>query len=152
MGSEDLALVSALGTEAVLKIPVTMSCSQAAVIRAGVGFLYPAYKSLHAIMSDDREASLTWMRYWVVLAVFSMIETIVDPLLDFLPGYLLGKCIFLVWCMAPSKNSGANLLFTQIIFPLFKKHHEEIDQQAKIVHDSFMEKFGRYFYGKQKKW
>ena len=150
--------------------------AQSLVIRAGVGFVYPAYKSLHAIMSDDREASLTWMRYWVVLAVFSMIETVVDPLLDFLPGYLLGKCIFLVWCMAPSNKSGSNLVFTQvaflkmlihkdskiflsmailqIIFPMFKKHHEEIDQQARIVHDSFMEKFGKLIYGngKIKKW
>ena len=91
-----------------------MSCSQAGVIRAGVGFLYPAYKSLHAIMSDDREAGLAWMRYWVVLAVFSMVETIADPLLDFLPGYLLGKCVFLVWCMAPSDKSGSNLVFTQV--------------------------------------
>ena len=88
--------------------------AQSLVIRAGVGFLYPAYKSLHAIMSDDREASLTWMRYWVVLAVFSIIETVVDPLLDFLPGYLLGKCIFLVWCMAPTNKSGSNLVFTQV--------------------------------------
>ena len=148
--------------------------AQSLVIRAGVGFMYPAYKSLHAIMSDDREASLTWMRYWVVLAVFSMIETVVDPLLDFLPGYLLGKCIFLVWCMAPTNKSGSNLVFTQvgnidsliakvifynvpilqIIFPMFKKHHEEIDQQARIVHDSFMEKFGKFIYGngKMKKW
>ena len=88
--------------------------AQALVIRAAVGFLYPAYKSLHAIMNDDREASITWMRYWVVLAVFSILETLVDPLLDFLPGYLLGKCLFLVWCMAPSKHSGSNLVFTQV--------------------------------------
>ena len=99
---------------AVLTILVTMSCSQAAVIRMGVGFLYPAYKSLHAIMSDDREAGLAWMRYWVVLAVFSLLETLLDPLLDFLPGYLLSKCIFLVWCMAPSSKSGSNLVFTQV--------------------------------------
>ena len=98
----------------VLTILVTMSCSQTMVIRSGVGFIYPAYKSLHAIMSDDREAGLAWMRYWVVLAVFSMLETIVDPLLDFLPGYLLGKCVFLVWCMAPSDKSGSNLVFTQV--------------------------------------
>ena len=90
-----------------------MAC-QSHVIRSGVGFIYPAYKSLHAIMSDDREASLNWMRYWVVLAVFSILETVVDPLLDFLPGYLLGKCLFLVWCMAPSNKSGSNLLFTQV--------------------------------------
>ena len=43
-----------------------MAC-QSHVIRAGVGFIYPAYKSLHAIMSDDREASLNWMRYWLML-------------------------------------------------------------------------------------
>merc|ERR1711971_607393 len=73
MGSEDLVLVAALATEVVLTILVTMSCSQTRVIRSGVGFLYPAYKSLHAIMSDDREAGLAWMRYWVVLAVFSML-------------------------------------------------------------------------------
>merc|ERR1711971_1369012 len=120
--------------EVVLTILVTMSCSQTMVIRSGAG--------------------LAWMRYWVVLAVFSMLETVVDPLLDFLPGYLLGKCVFLVWCMAPSDKSGSNLVFTQIIFPLFKKHHEEIDQQARIVHDSFMEKFGKLIYGngKLKKW
>ena len=93
----------------------TNMTAQALVIRAGVGFLYPAYKSLHAIMNDDREASITWMRYWVVLAVFSIIETVVDPLLDFLPGYLLGKCLLLVWCMAPTKHSGSNLVFTQVL-------------------------------------
>merc|ERR1712045_520339 len=135
-------------------LTIVMSCSQTLVIRAGVGFLYPAYKSLHAIMSDDREAGLAWMRYWGGLAVFSMLETLVDPVLDFLPGYLLTKCVFLIWCMAPSNKSGSNLVFTQIIFPLFKKHHEEIDQQARIVHDSFMEKFGKLIYGngKMKKW
>ena len=42
----------------------------------------------------------------------------------------------------------------QVIFPLFKKHHEDIDHQARIVHDSLMEKFGRIIYGngKLKKW
>ena len=84
------------------------------IIRASVGFVYPAYKSLQAVMSDEREDALTWLRYWVVLAVVSLVETVVDPLFDFFPGYLLGKCVFLVWCMAPSKNSGANLLFTQV--------------------------------------
>ena len=117
-------------------------------------------------MSDEREEALKWLRYWVVLAVFSLAETVADPLFDFFPGYLLGKCVFLVWCMLPTYG-GANLLFTkvsnmytyksfiiffQIIFPLFKKHHEEIDQQAQIVHDSVMQKVNRYLYGKQKTW
>ena len=95
---------------------------QSLVIRAAVGFLYPAYKSLHAVMNDDREASINWLRYWVVLAVFSVIESLVDPLLDFLPGYLLGKCLFLLWCMMPSKNSGSNLVFTQVVRSYFMEN------------------------------
>ena len=33
--------------------------AQQLVIRAGVGFLYPAYKSLHAIMSEGSDAPLS---------------------------------------------------------------------------------------------
>ena len=83
------------------------------IIRAAVGFIFPAYSSLKAVMSDEREEALKWLRYWVVLAVFSLAETVADPLFDFFPGYLLGKCVFLVWCMLPTYG-GANLLFTQV--------------------------------------
>ena len=41
---------------------------------------------------------------------------VADPLFDFFPGYLLGKCVFLVWCQAPSNHSGANMLFNQVGF------------------------------------
>ena len=86
-----------------------------AIIRAGVGFIYPSYKSLQAVMTDEKEDDLTWLRYWVVLSVVSMIELVVDPIVDFFPGYLLAKCAFLIWCMAPIQNNGANLIFTQVI-------------------------------------
>ena len=88
--------------------------SQGAFIRLAVGFIYPAYKSLQAIMTADQEDDMTMLRYWVVLAVVSMIETIADPLFDFLPGVLLGKCVFLSWCMLLSENTGANLLFSSV--------------------------------------
>ena len=39
-----------------------------AIIRAGVGFIYPSYKSLQAVMTDEKEDDLTWLRYWVVLS------------------------------------------------------------------------------------
>ena len=88
--------------------------SQGAFIRIAVGFIYPAYRSLQAIMTEDCDDDMTMLRYWVVLAVVSLIETIVDPLFDFLPGYLLGKCIFLFWCMLPGEHSGANLIFSRV--------------------------------------
>ena len=85
-----------------------------AVVRALVGFVYPSYQSLQAVMSEDMEDDLTWLRYWVVLSVVHLVELVVDPLVDFFPGYLLAKCGFLVWCMAPVQNNGANLIFSQV--------------------------------------
>ena len=38
-----------------------------------------------------------------------------DIFLPLSPGYLLAKCAFLVWCMAPVQNNGANLIFTQVL-------------------------------------
>ena len=115
-------LQPAVCTSLICRCCSLIMAGQSLVIRAAVGFLYPAYKSLHAVMNDDREASINWLRYWVVLAVFSVIESLVDPLLDFLPGYLLGKCLFLLWCMMPSKNSGSNLVFTQVVRSYFMEN------------------------------
>ena len=61
-------------------------------------------------MEDD----LTWLRYWVVLALVSLVEMIVDPMVDYFPAYLLAKCAFLIWCMAPNPNNGASFVFTQV--------------------------------------
>merc|ERR1711990_614051 len=118
------------------------------VIRQAVGFIYPAYKSLQAVMTEeDQEDDLTWLRYWVVLAAVHMVELVVDPLVDFFPGYLLAKCAFLVWCMAPIQNNGANLIFTQIIFPLFKKHHQKIDEQVSLMEETLQQKVAKFMRG-----
>ena len=70
---------------------------------------------LQAVMTDEVEDDLTWLRYWVVLATVSLVEMVVDPLVDYFPVYLLAKCVFLIWCMAPSPNNGASFVFTQVI-------------------------------------
>merc|ERR1712014_381317 len=117
----------------------TMGGDTGQVVRALIGFAYPSYQSLQAAMTEDPEDDLQWLRYWVVLATVHMIELVVDPLVDFFPGYLLAKCAFLVWCMAPVQNNGANLIFTQIIFPLFKKHHQKIDEQVSLMEETLQQ-------------
>ena len=120
------------------------------LLRTGVGFIYPVYRSVLAVLSEEVEDDLTWLRYWVVLALVSIVELMVDPLVDFFPGYLLAKCAFLIWCMAPLENNGVSFIFTQvilqtsskwkklrrsaytkllfqIIFPLFKKRYLKIE-------------------------
>ena len=70
-------------------------------------------RSVLASLSEDPEDDLVWLRYWVVLALVSLLELVLDPLVDCLP-FLLAKCAFLVWCMAPSPNNGASFVFTQV--------------------------------------
>ena len=89
------------------------------VLRTSVGFIYPVVKSVQAILSEDMEDDLTWLRYWVVLALVSLIEMAVDPMVDYFPAYLLAKCAFLIWCMAPSPNNGASFVFTQVWARIF---------------------------------
>merc|ERR1711997_517715 len=86
--------------------------------RTLVGVVYPAFASLKAVLSGSADQSAAWLRYWVVLGVFSVLELLADPLLNPLsysfPLYLVLKCSFLVWCMAPVKWNGSDLLFNQV--------------------------------------
>ena len=86
--------------------------------RTLVGVAYPAFASLKAVLSDSPESSVAWLRYWVVLGVFSVVELLLDPLINPLvysfPTYLVLKCLFLVWCMAPVEWNGSDIIFNQV--------------------------------------
>merc|ERR1712071_253947 len=117
--------------------------------RTLIGVAYPAFASLKAVLSDSPESSVAWLRYWVVLGVFSVVELLLDPLLNPLkysfPTYLILKCLFLAWCMAPVEWNGSDIIFNNILFPIFKEHHEQIEEQAEIAKLNVMQKLGLCF-------
>merc|ERR1712061_710359 len=114
--------------------------------RTLVGVVYPAFMSLKSVLHGSPETATAWMRYWVVLGVFSLVELLLDPVINPLsysfPTYLVVKCLFLVWCMLPVSWNGSDLLFNQVLFPLFKEHHKEIEDQAEKAKQSLKDKFG----------
>merc|ERR1719356_2265780 len=65
------------------------------LLRTIVACAYPGYRSLKAILTDDKDDDMAWLRYWVVLASFSLVELVLDLILSWLPGYLIAKCSFL---------------------------------------------------------
>ena len=83
-------------------------------VRVLLGFLYPSYKTINAVMTDELEDDLMWLKYWSVLSLFSMLELVMDPLVNHFTGYLIAKCVFLIWCMAPIDENGSNLIFSQV--------------------------------------
>merc|ERR1712154_646974 len=112
--------------------------------RTLVGVVYPAFASLKAVLSGSAEQSAAWLRYWVVLGVFSVLELLADPLINPL------SYSFPVWCMAPAKWNGSDLLFNQVLFPLFKEHHKEIEEQAEKAKQSIKDKLGDFFKNEKK--
>ncbi|XP_020390207.1 receptor expression-enhancing protein 6 [Rhincodon typus] len=92
-----------------------------------IGFVYPAYFSIKAIESSDKEDDTKWLTYWVVYGLFSLAEFFSDIFLYWFPFYYAGKCIFLLWCMAPVAWNGSQMIYNRIVRPLFLKHHAIVD-------------------------
>lgn len=84
------------------------------ILRTALGLVYPVYRSIQAIFSEDLEDDLNWLRYWVVMSVVSVVEIVLDPMVDFFPFYLLVKCGFIIWCIAPTANNGVSFVLTQV--------------------------------------
>lgn len=91
-----------------------------------IGFIYPAYCSIKALESRSKDDDTQWLMYWVVFAVFSVVEFFSDIIMGWVPFYWLGKCGFLLWCMSPL--DGSSTIYNKIILPFFKKNESEFDK------------------------
>lgn len=92
-----------------------------------IGFAYPAYASIKAIESNNKEDDTKWLTYWVVYGLFSVAEFFSDIFLFWFPFYYAGKCLFLLWCMAPVSWNGSQIIYTRVVRPFFLKHETAFD-------------------------
>jgi len=100
-----------------------------------IGFVFPAYKSIKAIESEDKNDDTQWLTYWVVYSSFMIVEFFSDILLSWFPFYFLAKLIFLGWCMAPYEWNGSSFIYNRVLYPFVKRHEKQID--------SYIEKGGQ---------
>merc|ERR1712212_579741 len=91
-----------------------------------IGFVYPAYCSIKALESHDKDDDTQWLMYWVVFSVFSVLEFFSDILMGWIPFYWLTKCVFLVWCMSPA--NGSELIYRKLVLPWFKANQTNVDK------------------------
>ncbi|KDR23434.1 receptor expression-enhancing protein 5-like [Zootermopsis nevadensis] len=92
-----------------------------------IGFLYPAYRSMKALESPNKDDDTKWLTYWAVFALFSIIEYFSDILIYWFPFYWLIKCLFHIWCFVPLENNGSIIIYNNVIRPWFLKHQEKVD-------------------------
>lgn len=111
---------------------VSVFLSRLVVIIAGT--LYPAYKSYKAVRTKDVREYVKWMMYWIVFALFCVVETFADIFISFwLPFYYELKILFVLWLLSPW-TKGASILYRKWVHPTLSQHEKEIDamlEQAK---------------------
>ncbi|XP_057307763.1 receptor expression-enhancing protein 5-like [Hydractinia symbiolongicarpus] len=108
-----------------------------------LGFLYPAYASVKAIESTQKDDDTQWLTYWVVYAAFNIIEFFSDMFLSWFPLYFLFKCAFLGWCMAPFSWNGSEFIYHRFIAPFVLKHEKEVDSYLKKGTEAAKDLYGK---------
>lgn len=67
-----------------------------------------------------------WLVYWIIYALFAIMEVFVDFLLYWIPFYYAFKLAFLLWAMLP-QTKGAKFLYDSFLKDFLKKNESRID-------------------------
>jgi receptor expression-enhancing protein 5/6 len=108
-----------------------------------IGFVYPAYESFKAIehfKSEREDAPVlmrTWLTYWIVYSLFSVIDVFVDYILYWIPLYYLVKLVFLVWLFP--RMGGADVIYKIFIEPTLRQYRKRIDTALDDAHSRVKE-------------
>ncbi|VDP09499.1 unnamed protein product [Soboliphyme baturini] len=92
-----------------------------------IGFVYPAYASIKAIESSDKKDDIFWLTYWVVFALFNVIEFASDLILGWFPVYWLAKCSLMLYLYLPY-TCGAQHVYEKFLRPFIMDHQSTIDK------------------------
>lgn len=115
----------------VLAIIFVYVCSGLRAITNLVAFVYPAYMSIKAINSSNKDDDTLWLAYWLWYGLFALVESITDVLLFWIPMYELLKMGFYIYLYAPNIH-GALTLYDKLIKPLLP-YLEQCEQKMKEV-------------------
>lgn len=109
------------------------------------GTLYPAYYSYKAVKTKNVKEYVRWMMYWIVFALYTVVETVTDLTLAWFPLYYELKIAIVIWLLSPYTR-GASLIYRKCLHPLLSSREKEIDEyivQAKERSYETMVNFGK---------
>ncbi|KAL0318895.1 UNVERIFIED_CONTAM: HVA22-like protein e [Sesamum angustifolium] len=73
----------------------------------GVMLLYPLYASVVAIESTSKLDDEQWLAYWILYSFLTLMEMLLQPLLEWIPIWYDVKLAFVAWLVLPQFRGAA---------------------------------------------
>eukprot|EP00980_Cylindrotheca_fusiformis_P026553 scaffold16396_cov140-Cylindrotheca_fusiformis.AAC.14 len=89
-----------------------------------VGFLYPAYMTLHYDPEASPQDAVQWLTYWIVYQTLYITEGLFPFIFKNIPYYFSAKMGVYLWLVHPDTN-GARVVFNQLIRPTLEKRRKK---------------------------
>jgi receptor expression-enhancing protein 5/6 len=79
-----------------------------------IGVVYPAFRSIRAIESQELDNDKQWLSYWVIFATLALFDLFSGLILFLFPYYFFIKFLFIIWLALPNFK-GATIVYNKII-------------------------------------
>ncbi|XP_057464645.1 HVA22-like protein e [Actinidia eriantha] len=83
--------------------------------------LYPLYASIMAIESTSRVDDEQWLAYWILYSFLTLVEMLLQPILEWIPIWYDIKLAFVAWLVLPQFR-GAAFMYETFVRENIKKH------------------------------
>ncbi|KAJ1385789.1 TB2/DP1/HVA22-related protein [Sesbania bispinosa] len=94
-----------------------------------LGYAYPGFECYKTVEKNrvDIEELRFWCKYWIIVALFTVLEKFADIFLSWLPMYGEMKLVFFVYMWYP-KTKGTGYIYETVLRPYVSKHENDIDR------------------------
>ncbi|XP_019429215.1 PREDICTED: putative HVA22-like protein g [Lupinus angustifolius] len=95
-----------------------------------LGYAYPGYECFKVVEKNrvDIEELRFWCKYWIILALFTVLEKFTDILISWLPLYGEMKLGLIIYLWYP-KIKGTGVIYENVLRPYVSTHEHDIDRK-----------------------
>ncbi|XP_073024891.1 HVA22-like protein e isoform X2 [Primulina huaijiensis] len=76
--------------------------------------LYPLYASVMAIESPSKLDDQQWLAYWILYSFLTLMEMLLEPVLQWIPIWYDMKLAFVAWLVLPQFR-GASFIYSKLV-------------------------------------
>ncbi|XP_030548600.1 putative HVA22-like protein g isoform X2 [Rhodamnia argentea] len=95
-----------------------------------LGYAYPAFLCFKTVEKNrvQIEELRHWCQYWIIVALFTVVERIGDVLISWIPMYWELKLGIIIYLWHP-KTKGTGYVYETVLRPFMATHEREIDMK-----------------------